>query len=302
MFDLEDWCKKWADEKCKEFGGGRVSWVCFDAKHKDMKQYPTQKLSFSTEDIKYTSLPDSMLEQPGFVYTHEFMNESDVEDCQTFKKSAKTTNTFAWSISEGAKVGGEISTKVKIPFLGGVDAKVSTELSLSSTQGKTESTETTWEVNTMVKIPAHSKVVTTMVVVEQHSTYSWNAEIKVTGCIAFWCKEKYDLNRKGGSDKHWLWFPSIVSVFREKPHKQVRISGSSVYITVGGTLKSELGLRAVVKKTQVPIEPSGVKPALYVASSQIASMESQKEIEGDEIFYPVDVDREPDEHTSEKGV
>ena len=101
--------------------------------------------------------------------------------------------------------------------------------------------------------------------------------------MAFWCEKKYDLSVKGGKNKHFLWFPSITTIFLEKPHPSARINGDKVILRAKGEFKSKQGIRADVSKKQTalptaPVSSNKRRRTGELGSSIVTPLNEEEEV------------------------
>lgn len=128
------------------------------------------------EDYKIT--PSKLV----FRNSGHWLNDTEVlQPNQRFSKTHTTTASFEWSLTEGLKLSTKTSFKAGLPIL--VDGKVelTTELSFSATEKKTESTTQTWTIDVPITLPAYS-IVDAHVNISQ-LTYSpkWTAKAAISG-------------------------------------------------------------------------------------------------------------------------
>ena len=76
----------------------------------------------------------------------------------------------------------------------------------------------------------------------------------VSGWVAIWFNNKIDLNRPGGKDLHWLWFPSPLSVVRKvRPTGFMALPGGVIF-NATGSIQADVGLesRLIVAESPLP--------------------------------------------------
>lgn len=130
--------------------------------------------------IVYIGKPEPKSTNPIIVDTISFTNNTDTEDVQKIPFDKTTEQTFSWSLEEGIEIGAEFDAE--IPFIG--DAKASTKVSFSSSQGTTNSTTQHWGYKAEVKIPKRSSVKVDFIVAEANYEIPFLAPVKVRGtCV-----------------------------------------------------------------------------------------------------------------------
>merc|ERR1712228_857994 len=82
--------------------------------------------------------------------------------------------------------------------MGGGDLKFKTELSLSSTQGKTTTETESFTVENHIPVAPKTSVKVVFTVIEREVEVPWTANVWVGGSIACWFEPKWN--------EHWLWF------------------------------------------------------------------------------------------------
>lgn len=126
----------------------------------------------------------SPLTTPSVIASGEFDNDSAVQNSELFSDQRSTTASFKWSITEGLKLGAKTTFKVGTPVVeGGVE--VSAELSFGSTQEQTTTTTQTWTWSATVNVPAHSKVIASMVVNEETYSPRFTAVLQIGGTVGY---------------------------------------------------------------------------------------------------------------------
>ena len=140
-------------------------------------------------------------------------NDSAAEQKQTFTHSETVTQSFSWSTTETLQVGASITVKAGIPKVAEVEGTVSTELSLSTTQGATKTAEKTFGVQLELTVPPYTTLSAQQIVMRQTYDIPWTAEVILTRYVAVWFRNRWAM---GGdpNDQHFLWFIPIAEVFR----------------------------------------------------------------------------------------
>jgi len=160
-------------------------------------RYPDNKFRFVKFDyrfemvsIKYEDLTFHD-QKPEVLQTSEYTNDTSVENKQAFAVDKTTSNSFAWSITEGIELGSEF--EVSIPFVG--DTKSSIKLNFSSTQQQTTSVVRHWKYEAQIPVPPRSKVETTFSVIEGKVDTGFVATFQVRGFLRI----EFDISKPGQS-------------------------------------------------------------------------------------------------------
>jgi hypothetical protein len=130
--------------------------------------------------IVYTGEPEPTSTNPVVVDTGTFYNKMDVENDEVFPFDKTIVHTFSWSLNEGIEIGA--SFDAKIPLIG--DAKASTKVSFSSSQGTTNTNTEHWGYTANIKVPARSSVKVDFVISEANYEIPFLAPVAVRGtCV-----------------------------------------------------------------------------------------------------------------------
>jgi len=114
------------------------------------------RYDLSVQDWRFAEVNPGVL-VPELVDQKEIDNSSAATVTEQFSYTKTTTDTFAFSFTEGLKVGVSAKFKAGIP-VAGTEWTVSGELSFSATQTQTTTTTNTWSNTVTVNVPAHTKV------------------------------------------------------------------------------------------------------------------------------------------------
>jgi hypothetical protein len=114
------------------------------------------RYDLSVQDWRFAEVNPGVL-VPELVDQKEIDNSSAATVSEQFSYTKTTTDTFAFSFTEGLKVGVSAKFKAGIP-VAGTEWTVSGELSFSATQTQTTTTTNTWSNTVTANVPAHTKV------------------------------------------------------------------------------------------------------------------------------------------------
>ena len=274
--DLQDLANEWGKAFSKHYGT-TCKWVDLHAKRSEMEKYKKYKISAKSENARYEGQGDS-LELPGIVTTDSVNNDSSVQQSVTFKYSKTTTSSFTWTLKEGIKVGIKVEFAVGVPPVASAKTTLSTEMSFEATQSKTESESVTWSIDRNVVIPPRSEMDMIWTIKQKAVSAKFYADIILGGYFAIWNKDKIDVNRPGGNDKHWLWFIPITHAFSEMTQWGIfypsaySVLGDSMVYKASGDCIGEAGLSTTFRLKQSPLT-TGVKAALPQAPQQVTIIE-----------------------------
>ena len=253
--------------------GTSCRWVKLHAEGWGMEQYQQYKIDAKYENTRYgTQQP---LDAPGFVYTQEFHNDTDLEQSSTFQREESTTATFSWSLKEGLKVGIKVSGSVGLPLVAEGKVEASTELSFEATQTKTESKTQKWTVSQPIKVQPRSSVTATMTVDEKKYDIDFTSDIRISGYVAIWNNDKIDL----GGGKHWLYFFPVSKVIRENPTPNYEVQGNDVIYHAKGVFTGVQGVGTRVTLTQQKNGGTAIPKLLAMPAPTAAGAACDSEVE-----------------------
>lgn len=240
----------WADKVARDYGTS-VRWVDLYAQNSAMEQYRQYRLTITTENARILPVPA----QPKDVirFEDERSNNTSTETISTFTFSEETTSTFSWSLSEGIDVGTQLGISAPTP-VGFITGQTNVNISLSSTQQWEDTTTRFWDRQEQVTVQPRTRIVAAMEISTFQYDATFEADTTLSGWVAVWFNDKIDLNARNGDDRHWLWFPTIDTVFRDQPVSGFTILGGGlVNFLATGLFKGVQGTKCVIKYDEYPI-------------------------------------------------
>jgi hypothetical protein len=139
-----------------------------------------------------------------------FNNGSDVAQSQSVTLSETTTQDFNWSTTQALSVDVTVSASMNIPGIAQFGGSVSTDMTFSTTDGGSTSKSQNWTLGETLTVPAHSTVAANLVVTCQSYDLPWTATCLLTGSVALWFNNRWEMIP--GSGQHFLWFVPIQSM------------------------------------------------------------------------------------------
>lgn len=248
--------KQYGDEWCRARGG-----KC-DRMNVVQKGYEDRALKVSDQHIQYYDSADSQIEpQTGSVQTMD--NDTSVSQTQTVNLSKTTSSSFTWQLQEGFELGMSAEFAVGVPPIASAKTTISTKLSFSSTQSKTESESRTWQISQPIAVPPRTSVTATLLIDEQRFSQPFHAVCTLSGYV---CSNSPDR-----VDGHYFWFHSIASILSRFPQPGFTVlPGGNVLYSGDGMFEGLMGVRNRVSITEKPLDHTadGVKtyvltPALF---------------------------------------
>jgi Clostridium epsilon toxin ETX/Bacillus mosquitocidal toxin MTX2 len=247
---LRSHVQAWGNAFSKKYGT-TCDWVDLYAENPDMQAYQQYKVIVDNHDMEF--IASSPIEAPSQIFKNIYENGTSLEQQVIITFHKETSATFSWSITEGIDVGVQASLKAGLPNFAQGEIEVSTKISLSSTQEKSETDSQFWDYENYTFIPANTKISAQYIIMNQKYDVPFIADVSLSGYVAIWNKDKIDVNNPGGSDRHWLWFIPISSVFTDYPVQGYVVRGSKVLYQVHGTFKGIQGISSYLKLEEYPI-------------------------------------------------
>jgi len=245
--DLAELAERYATDYAKDCGTS-VRWFDLYGKQAHLKeQYPDEHITVRAENIRYGTTTRKV-DKPGYVYKQNFHNGGSLPIKGIVHKTKSVTSTFAWSVTESLKVGAEVSIDVGVPEVVSGNLKLTTELNLASTQGKSTTTTDTFKVSQEIVIPPKKRVQATITITETEVEVPWSATMYVTGDEAIWLEEK--------CRNHWLWFPPVARLARysNKLKRGETPYGFGLTYESKGVFKAVRAIKATVHTMEYPFK------------------------------------------------
>ena len=290
---LQDITNAWGNWMNKKHNGGGIKFTA-STKYSDqeffLKNYYERQVHSQMLDIQYALDDTPQAEDNLNAYKAELRNDSSVTQTPRFAKSYSTTQSFAWSVTEQLSIGTEVSTTVGVPDVASVGGKVTTDLTLSSTQGAEQSETQEWEVDMPVLVPPRTIVTATLVIKMKKYDVRWVGKCKLTGYVAIWFNNKVKL--PGSAKEHWLYFVPIQRVFNDCVSHNIidttgyETSGRAVLARSAGVVRGSQGVDYSVDIKEVPMAP---KSDLLAAAGQAATASLLAPQLGQRVAAPVDL-------------
>jgi len=183
-----------------------------------------------------------------------FNNGSDVAQSQSVTLSETTTQDFNWSTTQALSVDVTVSASMSIPGIAQFGGSVSTDMTFSNTTGGSTSKTQNWTLGETLTVPAHSTVAANLVVTCQSYNLPWTATCLLTGSVALWFNNRWELIPGGG--QHFLWFVPIQSMLAAVQQVDVidttgyNVTAGGIFAAASGTFTGAQGIASQIKVTQ----------------------------------------------------
>jgi len=261
---LQDITNAWGNWMNKKYNGGGIKFTA-STKYSDqeffLKNYYERQVQSQMLDIQYAA--DGVPTQGGTSSsaTGCIRNGSSMMQEESYEETISVTKSFTWSVTEQLSIGTEVSATVGVPDVASVGAKVTTDLTLSSTQGATHSETRDQKIGMSVKVPPYTIVRPTAVILTKQYDMPWVSKCKLTGYVAIWFNNKVTL--PGSAKEHWLYFVPIQRVFSECVRHNIidtagyENTGGAVLARSAGVFKGSQGVDYFIDIKEEPILPEG---------------------------------------------
>lgn len=236
--DLDTIFKQYGDWWCEQRGG-----KC-DCMNLVQEGYEKYRLTLSDMHIEYYDEPDVAI-IPEVGADTILSNSTSVEQSQTVLLSKITTNSFAWTLQEGFKIGMSVKFSVGVPVIGSMDTTITAELSFSNTQTKTATEQRQWSVNQPVRVPSHTEVEAKLLIDEEKFSQRFHSKCVLGGYV---CSNSPD--RING---HYFWFHSVSDIFNQFPQQGFAVQGPVVLYQGDGHFEGLMGVRTMLNLVERPI-------------------------------------------------
>jgi len=245
--DLDHLAGRFARDFARDCGT-ELRWFDLHGKQPHLKEeYPDEHITVRAENIKYGTVARKV-DRPGYVFQKTIRNGGSLPIKGILTKTKEVASTFTWSVTESLKVGAAVEIDVGVPGVVSGNVKLSTELNLASTQGKTTTETDKFSVSQIIPVPPKTKVLATMTITETEVEVPWTATMYVTGDEAVWVEEKC----KG----HWLWFNNVgkLAKYSRKLKAGMTPYGYGISFEAKGVFKAVKAVRAVVHTKEYPLK------------------------------------------------
>jgi hypothetical protein len=208
-------------------------------------------LKFVGDKFTYGNVNENKSD-PSYVDMILYTNDSDVEQTEQLSRTYEETANFSWSVTKAITHGATFSIKCPLPKKIIVTGQYSFEISTSTTNAQSDSTKQAWTVSTPIRIPAHSRVVTQVIIDKGDfdAPFTFDGEIK--GRIRFtnWSYPKgHDPNI--GAD----FEGDITEFIPGMPlPPQLSFKDGKLIFNGAGVFTGLAGISVNVKTTQYPLE------------------------------------------------
>ncbi len=265
--NLKDILDQWGPAMSAQLGGGKVKFIdsTYYGDQKELDPYRDRRVRVIESTLTYDlspTLPDPTKLSSEVV---TFPNTTGIDQTFVFSQSFNVERSFSWSTTETLSIGLEVSVEAEIPLTAKVGAKITTDLSLSSTQAAETSESYTFEVAPNITVRPGMEIDATLVVTHQAYAYNWYAQTRLSGDVAI----RFDKEVSFWGDpneKHKLWFVPIDSVILQCDYKGIDHSGyqqvpGAVLVSTSGTLTGGQGVAAAVMLVEHPLGETAMAAA-----------------------------------------
>ncbi|HEU5376129.1 MAG TPA: ETX/MTX2 family pore-forming toxin [Ktedonobacteraceae bacterium] len=206
-------------------------------------------------DVRFNSQINYLLDQlnPGeqmdTIDQLEQSNNTSQTQPMQIRRSESVTNSYSWSSTNGFRVGVSVSTKIKVPFIGGIDTTVETEYSYSSTETQTEERTRTWDFTQTVNVAPYTKVIALLMLQKTQPRIPYELTCSMT--------ENLSINAdvyKNGQKQFAVWYaPSVAWIIFKKPLTGFSYNGNTAYFKGSGVFTANEGIKAIIDLKEYPL-------------------------------------------------
>jgi hypothetical protein len=226
------------------------------SQHSELNNYMQYQTAAVLQSITYDSATPPVSGSE-VAYSLWYNNGTSVGQQEIFQYSDTTSDTISWSVTESLQIGVELSATVGVPGTFSGSAKVTTTMSLSSTQGSQQTETNTWTVSTPVNVPANTSVQASMVLSTDTFNSNYTASVLLENYVAIWNNDRVN--------GHYLWFIPITQVFSDCVQNSIidttgYIIANGVLTQATGVITGNLSVGVGVTVTQSPLGSSQLKP------------------------------------------
>lgn len=258
---LQEITDTWANWMNGRYSGGGIRFTASTrySNNSELDAYHQYQTNPSDQTITFD--PNAPDPTPGQAFSQatNYENDTSLQQTVTYTQSMQTSKSFTWSVTELLSIGLEVSITAGTPAVAQIGAKVTTNLTLSSTQGASESEQQTWTVANPYNVAPHTSLQATLVVTTQQYNVNWGATVTLRGCVAIWFNNKIEL--WPGSGYHWLWFIPVQSVIADCQANNLidttgyTVIGDGIFAKSSGVFTGGQGLSTSVKVKESPLHP-----------------------------------------------
>jgi hypothetical protein len=266
MNDIDTITNAWGRWKTAQYG--TTCWFTEStqyARNKDTKNYMQYQTNVTPpKDLVYSSF----VQKDGgsaLLGKYDTVNDGGQVIEHVVSLQQGLTDTFTWSVTEQLKVGVTVKANAGIPLVGGAETSSTVEMTLSSTQGASESKASNYGASTKVPISPHTHGWGEVDLSFTELNTQWVGNVWLQGYVAIWFNNKVAINNNG--DYHYLWFIPVQQVFSECIQHNIIstsgyiVQGGGVTAQASGTFHSSMGLslKTVAHEQPYPGKSEAVK-------------------------------------------
>ena len=212
----------------------------YKSQHQMTATYINDSISYS--DVKREGPPNPTMF--GTVYVNN--RDASGDGTASLGKDTTTSQSFSYTKSSAISVGTEVSAGVGFKEIFNASAKINTEVTFSNSRTDTSETIQTWKADFSHIVPPGERLYGACYVETQKYTAQWKALILLSGKVAMWFNNAFDLRTLGGSNKHQLWFVPISNVISECQSKKIiNVDGYSAFQDGTATLQTNGSVKGI---------------------------------------------------------
>jgi hypothetical protein len=226
---------------------------------KDPRYDDFRNMTVSYSGVQFSSQINYLLDQlnPGeqmdTIDQLEQTNNTSQTQPMSISRSESVTNSYSWSSEHGFSVGVTVSTKIKVPFIGGIDTSVETNYSYTDTETQTEEKTRTWDFTQTVNVAPRTKVIAILMLQKTKPRIPYELTCAITGELGV----RADGYKNGTHIATITWTPTVALAVYEKPLAGFSYNGNTAYFRGSGVFTASEGIKAIIDLTEYPLGQPG---------------------------------------------
>jgi hypothetical protein len=207
-----------------------------------------------TSDCKYKTEPYVENTQKDTIDKLTQNNGTSQTQPMVINRKEEITNSYSWSTEHGFSVGIELKATFKVPVIGGLDTKVSTQYSFKSTTTKTEEKKRTWDFSQTVNVAPEKKVTAILMIEKTRPNIPFELTCAITGTVKV--SGEYRVDGRVSLASVESSPAGCILVGKKELPRGFSITGSTLYFKTNGIFTAQEGINARIDLIETPLNTS----------------------------------------------